>query len=273
MRDVADRERLQVVAHRAGNDPDALRAALAAGADVVEADVYAFRGRIEVRHARTLWPWWSRRFEVDGLRARLIAATEPRPLLREIVDAAGPDVSLMLDIKGGGRGGGPAPVPTRASMRAQAGAARGAHPLRALAPTGARWATTVGIQVAAAWDEIGGGGPLIVSAEAWPALGAFLDAALRPGGRPRPSEGVTVVFSAGTARQAAVVAERAAAVDGAGIGLPAGLLDPVRARAMREVTDTLFCWGLSTGEQVRQAHEWGVTHVVVDDVGVTRGLA
>ena len=63
-----DRERLYIVAHRAGNDPSALRAALAAGADLVEADVYAFRRRIEVRHARTLGPWWSRRFEVEGLR-------------------------------------------------------------------------------------------------------------------------------------------------------------------------------------------------------------
>ncbi|MCU1689174.1 MAG: hypothetical protein JWN20_1102, partial [Jatrophihabitantaceae bacterium] len=108
MRDVADPHRLLVVAHRAGNNPDALRAALAAGADVIEADVYAFRGRIEVRHARTLGPW-SRRFEVDGRRPRLIPVTDPRRTLGEIVRAAGPDASLMLDIKGVGRGGGPAP--------------------------------------------------------------------------------------------------------------------------------------------------------------------
>jgi glycerophosphoryl diester phosphodiesterase len=39
-----------VVAHRAGNDLARLRAALDAGADLVEADIHAFRGRLEVRH-------------------------------------------------------------------------------------------------------------------------------------------------------------------------------------------------------------------------------
>jgi glycerophosphoryl diester phosphodiesterase len=233
MVDVADRDGLQVVAHRAGNDPDALRAALAAGADLVEADVYAFRGRIEVRHARTLGPWSSRRFEVDRWRPRLIAAAQPRPLLRDIVIAAGSAAPLMLDIKGAARSAG-----------------------------------SVGYQVAAAWDEARPGGPLTVSAQAWAALGAFLTKPTRPGGRLRPREGVTAVLSAGTARQAAVVAARAAAIEGAGIGLPAGLLNRSRARAMREVTDTLFCWGLATREQVRQAHEWGVTHAIVDDVSV-----
>lgn len=257
-----DGRRLQVIAHRAGNDPAAARAALLAGADAVEADVYVFRGRIEVRHARTLGPWWSRRFEVDGRRPRLIAASEPRLVLQEIVDAAGPDAPVMLDIKGAGRGGGPAPMPS-------AGFRPG--PLRALAPTGARWAAAVGAQVAAAWADVGSAGPLIVSAEAWPALGAFLDPATGPGVAPRPRAGVTVVLSAGTARQAAVVARRAAAVPGAGIGLPARLLDAATAAAMREVSDTLFCWGLTSPEQVRRAREWGVTHVIVDDLRVALG--
>lgn len=273
MRDVADRQRLQVVAHRAGNDPDALRAAVAAGADLVEADVYAFRGRIEVRHARTLGPWWSRRFEIEGVRPRLIPATEPRLLLRGIVEAAGPDVPLMLDLKGTGRGGGPSPVPDPATQPASTGTAPGRRPPRAATAIGARWAVAVGRQVAAEWDAVGAGAPLVVSAQTWAALGAFLVRPQRPGGLARPREGVTVVFSAGTVRQAAVVAARAAAVAGAGIGLAAGLLDPVRARAMREVTDTLFCWGLSTREQVQQAHGWGVTHVIVDDVSLARGLA
>lgn len=251
MRAVDDRERLYIVAHRAGNDPSALRVALAAGADLVEADVYAFRRRIEVRHARTLGPWWSRRFEIEGLRPRLIPASEPRLLLREIVTAAGPGLPLMLDIKGTGRGGGRAPVPGQ---------------------TGARWAVAVGRQVAAEWAAIGRGGPLVVSAQTWPALGAFLIGPRRPGGLPRPLEGVSVVLSAGTARQAAVVAARAATVEGAAIGLPAALLDQARARAMREVTDALFCWGLRTREEVQRAHTWGVTHAIVDDVSLAQGI-
>ncbi|MFI5696442.1 glycerophosphodiester phosphodiesterase [Kribbella sp. NPDC051586] len=84
-----------LVAHRAGNDPGTLRAALELGADLVEADIHAYRGRLEVRHRKTLGPWWlwdrgefARRrdaevFEVDQLLA-----------------AAGGDPRLMLDLKG-----------------------------------------------------------------------------------------------------------------------------------------------------------------------------
>ncbi|MCU1690088.1 MAG: hypothetical protein JWN20_2016, partial [Jatrophihabitantaceae bacterium] len=127
-------------------------------------------------------------------------------------------------------------------------------------------------QIAAAWAKLDVAGPLIVSAEAWPALGAFLVPAGDPGGRPRARDGVTVVLSAGTARQAAVVADRAATIDGAAIGLPAALLDQSRAAAMRAVTDTLFCWGMTSRAQVQQAHRWGVTHAIVDDVSVARAV-
>jgi glycerophosphoryl diester phosphodiesterase len=44
------------VAHRAANDPDALAAAAAAGADLAEGDVHLRRGRLEVRHAKSLGP-------------------------------------------------------------------------------------------------------------------------------------------------------------------------------------------------------------------------
>ena len=42
------------VAHRAGNTPDLLTAALADGADLVEADVHLYRGRLEIRHTKTM---------------------------------------------------------------------------------------------------------------------------------------------------------------------------------------------------------------------------
>ena len=51
-----------VIAHRAGNSLERLAGA-GAVADVVEADVHLFRGRLEVRHAKTLGPFprlWER---------------------------------------------------------------------------------------------------------------------------------------------------------------------------------------------------------------------
>ena len=53
------------VAHRAGNDLAALREACSAGVDLVEADLRYHRGRLEVRHLKTmgpvplLWDRWS----------------------------------------------------------------------------------------------------------------------------------------------------------------------------------------------------------------------
>ncbi len=85
------------VAHRAGNDIPALQWACAAGVDLVEADVRYHRGRLEVRHFKTmgpvpvLWdrwalaPGWTARFQLAGLLAN-----------------TPPGCELMLDVKGGG---------------------------------------------------------------------------------------------------------------------------------------------------------------------------
>ncbi|WP_433378817.1 glycerophosphodiester phosphodiesterase [Actinoplanes sp. CA-142083] len=69
------------VAHRAGNSVAGLRAALAAGVDLVELDVNLRRDALEVRHGR----------------ARRGAVV---PHLAEILAAAGDDPRLMLDLKG-----------------------------------------------------------------------------------------------------------------------------------------------------------------------------
>ena len=42
------------IAHRSGNTVAGLRAALDAGVDLVEADVHAYRGRLEMRHLRSM---------------------------------------------------------------------------------------------------------------------------------------------------------------------------------------------------------------------------
>ena len=83
------------IAHRAGNSLAALAAALEAGVDVVEADVHAHEGRLEVRHLKTmgpipyLWDTWS-----------LVPAAAPRLLLDEVLQAVKPGTLFMLDVKG-----------------------------------------------------------------------------------------------------------------------------------------------------------------------------
>ena len=84
-----------VVAHRAGNDLRALKAAEAAGVRLVEADVRLFHGRLEVRHLKTvgpiplLWDRWA-----------LASPFAPRLQLRDLLAAAAPGTELMLDLKG-----------------------------------------------------------------------------------------------------------------------------------------------------------------------------
>lgn len=81
------------VAHRAGNDLGLLAAATQGGADLVEADVHLRRGRLEVRHAKSLGPLpllWEPWYLV-----------RPNGLLLEQLAAALPgSAPVMLDLKG-----------------------------------------------------------------------------------------------------------------------------------------------------------------------------
>ncbi|RJK94783.1 glycerophosphodiester phosphodiesterase [Vallicoccus soli] len=83
------------IAHRAGNSLEGLHAALAAGADLVEADVWSHGGRLEVRHLKTagplpfLWDAW-----------RVVPAWRPRLLLPEVLEAAAGGATFLLDLKG-----------------------------------------------------------------------------------------------------------------------------------------------------------------------------
>ena len=83
------------MAHGAGNHLDLLRASEAAGPAFAEADVHLFRGRLEVRHLRTLGPvpvYWD--------RWRVAPPWRPRLLLADLLAAAAPTTALMLDLKG-----------------------------------------------------------------------------------------------------------------------------------------------------------------------------
>ena len=87
-----------MVAHRAGNDLGSLRRAESAQVAVVEADLCLFAGRIEVRHPKTLgpipllWDKWT-----------VASPQTPRLLLDQLLEAAAPSTTLMLDLKGSDR--------------------------------------------------------------------------------------------------------------------------------------------------------------------------
>jgi glycerophosphoryl diester phosphodiesterase len=102
------------VAHRAGNTVAGLRAALAAGVDLVEADIHLYRDVLEVRHSRAVGPHllWGGRLGVARRRTVVV------PELHEVLAIAAGDPRLLLDLKGS----------------SLAAAARVAETLRARAP-------------------------------------------------------------------------------------------------------------------------------------------
>ena len=95
---------LLAVAHRAGNDLTALRAAVELGVDVLEADVHVRAGRLEVRHSKHLRPLpvlWDR--GPAGLELRRTSA--PQLELDALLAALDGTTAVMLDLKGPGRVG------------------------------------------------------------------------------------------------------------------------------------------------------------------------
>jgi glycerophosphoryl diester phosphodiesterase len=86
---------LLAIAHRAGNSLAGLHEANLLGADVIECDVHAYRGSLEVRHLKTagplpfLWDRWE-----------LASATAPRLGLAELLEADRRGSRFMLDLKG-----------------------------------------------------------------------------------------------------------------------------------------------------------------------------
>lgn len=84
-----------VVAHRAGNRLADLKAAERLGAALVEADVRLYRGRLEVRHLKTVGPlpiFWD--------RWELAAPWRRRLRLEELLAETRAETELVLDLKG-----------------------------------------------------------------------------------------------------------------------------------------------------------------------------
>ena len=92
---MAASEQPLIVAHRAGNHIDKLAEAFALGVDYAETDVWLYRGRLEVRHEKTLGP-----LPLLHDRGRLFPGWKPRLLLRDVLQAALGKGKLFLDLKG-----------------------------------------------------------------------------------------------------------------------------------------------------------------------------
>ena len=101
------------IAHRAGNEPPLLATAEEIGADLIETDVWLYRGRVEVRHKKTLGPYlfWERHPVDSGWpspvaflrdRWRLMPGwrTRHRLTLDDILPLARPETRFLLDLKG-----------------------------------------------------------------------------------------------------------------------------------------------------------------------------
>ena len=87
-------DRPVAIAHRAGNDLRRLERARAIGADLAELDVWLHRGRLEVRHAATVGP-----LPLLRERWRFTPGWGPRLPLEAVIEAAGRDLRLMVDLK------------------------------------------------------------------------------------------------------------------------------------------------------------------------------
>ncbi|MGI8486250.1 MAG: glycerophosphodiester phosphodiesterase [Thermomicrobiales bacterium] len=85
------------IAHRAGNSLALARTAIAAGADMLETDVWPFRGHLEIRHARRIWKLpllWDRNRPIPIWRHRLE--------LNQILEHLAIETRIFLDLKGTG---------------------------------------------------------------------------------------------------------------------------------------------------------------------------
>lgn len=90
-------------AHRAGNNRDAALAAVEAGADLIETDIWLHNGQLELRHKQTLgpipilWEKWS-----------VSPGWLPRYTLRDLLQDIGEEALIFLDFKGENMALGPA---------------------------------------------------------------------------------------------------------------------------------------------------------------------
>ncbi|MBA2759056.1 MAG: hypothetical protein H0U38_05140 [Chloroflexia bacterium] len=84
-----------IVAHRAGNSAKTAARAVKRGVDMLEADIWRYQRRLEIRHLKTMGPvplLWDRWILAPGWAPRLD--------LHHLLDTTPVDTRIMLDLKG-----------------------------------------------------------------------------------------------------------------------------------------------------------------------------
>lgn len=84
----------ELVAHRAGNEPERVVPAVAV-ADAIELDLHLLRGRLDVRHSKVIWP-----LRVYWERGHGLLPDQRPPAFDEIVAVVPADTHLWVDLKG-----------------------------------------------------------------------------------------------------------------------------------------------------------------------------
>jgi glycerophosphoryl diester phosphodiesterase len=83
------------IAHRWGNSIRQAKAAISEGFDMIEADLWPFHGRLEIRHAKSLGPlpiYWEKWY-IESVGNRQLQ-------LPDLIQALPPDAPLFIDFKG-----------------------------------------------------------------------------------------------------------------------------------------------------------------------------
>ncbi len=232
------------IAHRAGNELETLHRAEDLGADLIEIDVWDYRGRLEVRHAKTLGPviLWDRAPRDLPIARRLgplsiltdhwhvrIARSHSRQTIADIYGAAQPRTTFMLDLKGRSQ---------RLAERLVA-AVRMARP----APAG---------------DSAP---PILICARNWTALEAA--------GR-HPD--VRVIHSVGDDDELAAVWARLASLPDPAVSIHARLLDePTLARFVADEI-AVISWPINTQELREDLTARGASGLTIDEPDVLRAV-
>lgn len=221
------------VAHRAGNSLEALREATELGVDVVEADVHALRGRLEIRHSKSLapLPWlWDRPGRPpepgSGARQRRVEWTRlggPQLELPELLAALDPGSTLMLDLKGGGG---------------------------------------VGARSLAELDRAARRQPVIVCGRWWPSVEAFTGATWA-----RP-----VLTARNRAELQRIRLRLRTARRPYGVSLHRDLLTAPLVQELRERVELVMTWPVNTPQALQEVLSRGVTGVISDEAEVLRAV-
>jgi glycerophosphoryl diester phosphodiesterase len=239
------------IAHRAGNGLATLRAALAAGVDLVEADVHRYKRTLEIRHRKWLGPalLWERD---ELVRRRAVEV----PVLSAVLATAGHAGAgrLMLDLKG-------------------------VHPGLAPAVAAELRAAVPGAPVVICtqhWWMLGAFAPdphvrLVLSAGSRRGLARLL--ARLALSRPRAfARSRLRAFARSRPRACPRSAQRAAARP-FGVSVRRDLLTPPAVDALRSAVPHVLTWPVDTEADLADARRLGVTGVIGKNLPLLAGLS